>query len=121
MAMSEPAWIDDLFASIDAMDPDTFVSFVTDDAVFRYGSNPPTDGKPAIREAVAGFFSMFKGLSHTLEGRWVAGETVFVEGQVHYERHDGSTVTLPFMNCFKMRGDKIREYLIYIDPTPLAA
>lgn len=118
--MTQPDWIAQLFASIDAMDPDVFVSFVTDDAVFRYGSNPPTEGKRAIREAVAGFFSMFRQLGHTLEGTWVHPEVVFVQGQVHYTRHDGSTITLPFLNCLKMRGEKVREYLIYVDPTPLA-
>jgi ketosteroid isomerase-like protein len=118
--MAQPAWITQLFASIDAMDPDAFVSFVTDDAVFRYGSNPPTEGKRAIREAVAGVFSMFRGIGHTLEGTWVHPDAVFVQGLVHYTRHDGSTITLPFLNCFKMRGEKVREYLIYIDPTPLA-
>lgn len=119
--MKQPAWIENLFASIDAMDPDAFVSFVTDDAIFRYGSNPPTEGKPAIHEAVAGFFSMFKALGHSLEGTWSHSDAVFVQGQVHYTRHDGSTVTLPFLNCFKMQGEKVREYLIYIDPTPLSA
>ena len=118
--MGQPAWVEQLFASIDAMDVDKFVSFVTDDATFRYGSNPPTEGKDAIRENVAGFFSMFKGLGHTLEGTWVHPDAAFVQGQVHYTRHDGSTTSLPFLNCFKLRGDKIHEYLIYIDPTPLA-
>jgi ketosteroid isomerase-like protein len=119
--VNQPAWVEKLFASIDAMDPEAFVSFVTDDATFRYGSNPPTVGKPAIRDGVAAFFSTFKGLGHTLEGTWTHTDTVFVQGQVHYMRHDGSTVTLPFINCFRMQGDKIREYLIYVDPTPLSA
>ena len=77
--MTQPAWIDELFASIDAMDPDRFVSFLTDDAVFRYGSSPSTQGKGAIRDGVAGFFSMFKGLSHTLEGIWTQPDAVFVQ------------------------------------------
>jgi ketosteroid isomerase-like protein len=118
--MDQPAWVEQLFASIDAMDADAFVSLVTDEATFRYGSDPASEGKRAIREAVASFFSMFKELGHTLEGTWVHSDTVFVKGQVHYTRHDGSTISLPFLNCFKMRGDKIQEYSIYIDPTPLA-
>jgi ketosteroid isomerase-like protein len=119
--VNQPAWIEKLFASIDAMDADAFVSFVTDDAIFQYGSNLVLDGKPAIREGVAAFFSMYKALGHTLEGSWTHPDTVFVQGQVHYTQHDGSKVSVPFLNCFKMKGEKIREYLIYIDPTPLAA
>jgi ketosteroid isomerase-like protein len=117
---NQPEWVSDLLASIDAMDADRFVSFLTDDAVFRYGSNPPTEGRPAVREYVAGFFTMFKALRHTALGVWAHPDAVFVQGEVEYTRHDGSAVAVPFLNCFKMQGDKIREYLIYIDPTPLA-
>ena len=39
--MSErPAWLGNLFASIDGMDPDGFVSYLTDDATFRWGAMP---------------------------------------------------------------------------------
>ena len=119
--MSKLAWIDGLFASIDGMDADRFMSYLTDDPVFRYGSNPAVEGKAAVRGAVAGVFSMFRQLSHTIEGTWAHPDAVFVQGTVHYTRHDGSTISLPFLNGFKMRGEKIREYLIYIDPTPMAA
>ena len=63
---------------------------------------------------------MFKGLAHTLEGTWTQPDVVFVQGLVHYTREDDSTITVPFCNCLKMDGNKIREYLIYIDPPPLA-
>ncbi|MCJ2540264.1 MAG: hypothetical protein LN414_03220 [Candidatus Thermoplasmatota archaeon] len=64
---------------------------------------------------------MFKGLAHTLEGTWTQPDVVFVRGQVHYTHHDDSRVSIPFCNCFKMNGEKIQEYLVYIDPSPLAA
>lgn len=118
--MGKPAWIEGLFGSIDGMDADRFVSFLTNDAVFRYGSNPPVEGKAAVREAVAGVFSMFRALSHTIEGTWAHPDAVFVQGTVHYTLHSGATVPLPFVDCFKMQGEKIREFLVYIDPTPLA-
>jgi len=40
---------------------------------------------------------------------------------VTYTRHDGTNLTLPFVNVFAMRGDLIQDYLIYIDATPLYA
>jgi len=116
-----PAWIEDLFASIDGKDPERFVSFLTNDATFRYGSNPPVEGKAAIREAVAGVFSMFRALSHRLEGAWAHPDAVFVQGVVQYTLHDGRAVPVPFVDCFKMQGEKIREFLVYVDPTPLAS
>lgn len=119
--MNQPAWIDKLFAAIDGMDPDQFVSFLTEDAVFRYGSNPSMEGKESIRAGVAGFFTTIKGLSHTLDGVWAHPDAVFAQGLVQYTRHDDSTITIPFCNCFRTDGERIREYLVYIDPTPLAA
>jgi ketosteroid isomerase-like protein len=103
------------------MDPDQFVEFLTDDAVFRWGSNSPAEGKAAVRSAVAAFFTTIKGLRHSLDGVWEHPDTVFVQGMVHYTRHDDSTVSIPFCNCFKMNGEKVQEYLVYVDPTPMAA
>lgn len=119
--MATPTWIQKLMASIDAMDADTFVSFLTEDGQFRYGSNPPTVGKAAIRDGVVAIFSQFKQLQHRLVGTWAHPDAVFVQGEATYTKHDGSQVTMPFLNCLKMRGDKIHEYLIYIDPSPMAA
>jgi ketosteroid isomerase-like protein len=116
----QPEWIEGLLASIDGMDADTFVSYLTDDAIFRYGSNPPTEGKKAVHQYVANFFTMFKALRHTPLGVWAHPDAVFVQGEVEYTRHDGATIAVPFLNCLKMQDDKVKEYLIYIDPTPLA-
>jgi hypothetical protein len=69
---------------------------------------------------VGQFFGMFKGLRHELLGSWTHPDVVLVRGEATYVKHDGSALTLPFLNCFKMRGEKIHEYLIYIDPTPLS-
>ncbi len=119
--MATHTWIQKLTASIDAMDADTFVSFLSEDAQFRYGSNPPTVGKGPIRDGVAMFFTQFKKLQHRVLGTWTHSDAVFVQGEVTYTRHDGSQITIPFLNCLKMRNDKVHEYLIYIDPSPMAA
>ena len=117
----KPVWLDDLIASIDNMDADAFVSYLTDDAVFRWGATPPAEGRDTIHQTVTGVFGMFKALSHTIDGTWVHPDAIFVQGKAAYTRLDDSVVELPFLNCFKMQGDKIREYLVYLDPTPLAS
>ena len=52
-----------LFAAIDAQDGAAFVSYLTDDAVFRFGSAPPVRGRAAVQEAVEAFFASIAGLS----------------------------------------------------------
>ena len=54
-----------LFAAIDAKDAASFVSYLTEDAVFRFGSAPAVQGREAIREAVDGFFAPIAGCRHT--------------------------------------------------------
>ena len=55
-----------LFAAIDAQDGAAFVGYLTDDAVFRFGSAPAVQGRSAVRAAVEGFFDSIAGLSQDL-------------------------------------------------------
>lgn len=109
----------ELFKTIDEMNSDMFITFLTDDAQFRFGNAPAVEGKSAIRDAVAGFFGTIKGISHKNINLWVNPDSVLYEGEVTYTRHDGSTLTIPFFNKFGIVGNKIKDYFIYIDITPL--
>ena len=117
--MKDSGWVKKLFNSIDAMDVGAFLDFLEDDARFRFGSEQAVAGKRAVREAIEGFFASIKGLRHEILETWFHTETVICQGRVTYTRIDDSSVTIPFVNVLRMRGDRIREYLIYIDINPL--
>ncbi|HPR63003.1 MAG TPA: nuclear transport factor 2 family protein [Thermoanaerobaculia bacterium] len=117
--MSPTTWILDLFSAIDRKDMDGFVQFLSEDAIFRYGSQPAAVGRAQIRDALKGFFSMIHSLSHSLHRIWANGEWITVQGEVTYTLSSGASITLPFVDLFLMTGPKVREYLIYIDPAPL--
>ncbi|HVO12462.1 MAG TPA: nuclear transport factor 2 family protein [Vicinamibacteria bacterium] len=117
--MSQPAWLAPLFQAIDAKDADKFASFLTDDAVFRFGNAAPARGKAGVQQAVAGFFTSIAALRHTLGDAWAHPDAVVLHGEVTYTRHDGSQLTVPFANVFKMRGSLIREYLVFADVSAL--
>ena len=110
-----------LFAAIDANDAASFVSYLTEDAVFRFGSAPQVVGREAIREAVAGFFGTIAGCRHTISNSLRSGSTLVCEGEVTYRRHDGSEISLPFTDIFEYDGDLIAHYKIYMDIGPLYA
>ena len=110
-----------VFAAIDRKDPAAFVGFLSDDAVFRFGSAPPVQGREAISAAVDGFFGTIAGLSHTLAKVVVDGSTQFIEGEVTYARLDGTEITLPFTDIFEYDGELIAHYKIYMDISPLYA
>lgn len=114
-------WLSELFGSIDGQDADKFVSFLTPDATFRFGSSPAVIGRVPIAEAVDGFFGTIDGCRHRLTNTWGGDGTLVCEGEVTYRRHDGSEITLPFANVFDMDGELISAYKIYVDVGPLYA
>ncbi len=113
--------LDGLFQSIDAMDADRFIAFLTEDGEFRFGSSPAVIGRAAIGEAVQAFFDSIAGLSHSVTRVWRDDGSLACEGEVCYRRHDGSEVVVPFVDVFELQDDLISSYKIYIDIAPLYA
>jgi hypothetical protein len=111
--------IEKLFNTIDEMNAEKFVAFLTDDAIFKFGNFPPAEGKEAVHEAVSNFFKSIKSLKHRYINMWVHHDTILYRGEVTYTRHDASKITLPYFNVFGMDGDLIKDYQIYIDINPL--
>lgn len=111
--------VDHLFRSVDAMDTDTFLSFLTEDITFRFGNAPAVTGKQAVNEAVTGFFNAIKSLHHTIDQVWSQDNHIICKGTATYTRKDDSTLTVPFANIFRIHEEKISEYLIYVDISQL--
>src|SRR5687768_14544515 len=109
--MGRANWIETLFRAIDAKDADGFAEFLAPDVQFRFGNGPAADGWEAARHAVASFFSSIAALRHDVQEVLEAGDTVVLRGEVTYWRKDGSQLTVPFANIFKMAAGRIREYL----------
>ncbi len=118
---STPGWVAGVFAAIDAKDAAAFASYLTADAVFRFGNMPGVQGREAIEAAVGGFFQSIAALRHELAEVWTGPGVVVSHGTVCYTRHDGSQLTVPFADIFRCEGEKVRDYLIFIDTSQLYA
>jgi ketosteroid isomerase-like protein len=114
-------FLDALFEAVDSTDAARFADFLTEDALFRFGSAAPVQGRKAIREAVAGFFSSIAGCRHRLDRVWSGPGTLVCEGEVTYRRLNGSEISVPFVDTLELRDDLITAYRIYIDMAPLYA
>ena len=110
-----------VFADIDAFDPDKFVAHLTPGATFRFANADPVTGRAAVREAVAGFLSTLDGLTHHIQNVNKFGDTVVAQIDVEYRRKDGKTVTVPNADILVYDGDLVRDWQIYIDVTPVYA
>ena len=108
-----------LFKVIDGMDTFSFTSFLTDDVMFRFGNMPEVEGRDNVGQAVSGFYASIRSLSHDIDNIWENEGVVVCNGIVTYTRHNSSKLSVPFANIFKMKGDLIKEYLIYTDISEL--
>lgn len=120
-AAQAPGWLKSLFDVIDAADVTGFGAFLTEDALLRFGNAPPVHGRAAIEQTVRHFFASIRRSRHRVERVWPGADRIALDGFVTYTRLDGSEITLPFADTLVLRGDRIAEYLISIDITPLFA
>ncbi len=114
-------WLESIGNAIDSMDADKFVEYLTDDCIFRFGNQPEVIGKNETREYVAAFFKMIATCEHKIIDYWSKENSIVWQGEVLYTRLDGKKVSLNFVNIFHLRENLIKDYLIYIDNTPLFA
>ena len=114
-------WITSISKTIDAKDGKAFSEFIAEDGEFRFGNADVVKGRQAIADYVNYFFTMIKGSEHKIINVWKNDDKVIWQGQVKYTRLDEKQVDVNFVNIFYMDGEMIKEYLIYIDNTPLFA
>lgn len=116
-----PGWLTAMFAAVDAFDVDRFLSFLHPECMFRFGNAQPIFGHDAIRTAVSGLFAALQGISHADLAAWVHPDATLCTGQVTYTRYDDSTLTVPFAVVFRLEQKLVKEYLIFVDNSPLFA
>jgi ketosteroid isomerase-like protein len=110
----------DLIAAVDRRETETAASYLTDDVRFRFGSAEEIAGKPAVEAQSRAFYESIAGIRHTFLGLWqVTDDTVACVMDVHYERLDGRTLTLPCANVFRFRDGLVDDYRIYMDISPV--
>ncbi len=113
-------WVRALFEHVDAKDTRGWLEYLSNDARFCFANAPPVAGKSAIRDAVNAFFSTLSAVRHDIAEIWTLPGAVICRGEATYTRPDGSTLTIPFANVFKLDGHGlIREYLIFADTSKL--
>ena len=119
--MDRNTWLQKLGEAIDAKDAEGFANFMTEGGTFRFGNQPPVQGREAIRDYVDQFFKMIQASEHEILDFWEQDGSIIWKGKVKYTRLDDKQVTVDFCNIFHMEDDLVDQYLIYIDNTPLFA
>jgi ketosteroid isomerase-like protein len=108
-----------LFARGEAFDSQGFIEFFTDTPLYQFGNYPPCFSKAEIKQSIEAFFGQVTALYHDIKMMWEVGDTLFVEMDVTYWRKDGSVVTLPCCDIFRLKDGKFSELRIFMDANPV--
>ena len=117
--MASTEWITRFFHSIDTNDYDTFASFLTPNVLLKFANKEPVIGKEAVRQTLAEILSSIKAIHHDVLDIWEKEGSTACHSIVTHTRHDSSQLRVPFADVFKMQGNLIQEYLIYVDVSQL--
>lgn len=111
-----------VFSAIDASDFDSVAALLADDVHFRFGNFDPTETKAGFATFAQGMQSAIRSIRHEIHHLWeVEPGTVVAAMDVHYQRADGQSVTLPCCNVFRVRDGLVHDYRIYMDVNPVLA
>jgi catechol 2,3-dioxygenase-like lactoylglutathione lyase family enzyme len=108
-----------LFSRGEAFDSEGFINFFTDTPIYQFGNFDVCFDKAAIKKSADAFFNGISAVYHDIKMIWEVGDVVFVEMDVSYWRKDGSVITLPCSDIFRVEGDKFSELRIFMDVNPV--
>jgi ketosteroid isomerase-like protein len=114
--------IRDLFVATDTFDVENVLPFLDEDVWFKFGNAEPLTSRQQFKDMVIEFNASVAGIRHELVDLWTPAEDVVVTVlAVHYSRLDGSQVTLPCVDVFRIRNAAITRYEIFMDINPVFA
>jgi ketosteroid isomerase-like protein len=108
-----------IFAAFDSKDIAALAALVTDDIRLQIGNADVVNGKPEFVEALEAFVVSVASFWHTVTNVWTDVDAVIAELKVHYTRLDGTELTLPCCNVFRLRDGAVADYRVYMDITPV--
>ena len=111
-----------MFDALDGGDIEQMVRYMTDDVVAAFGNLPELNGKAAFHMMFRDLAKSVSGLRHETHDLWQVeqdADVLVARMTVAYTRHDGSTISLPCCNVFRMRANLVSHYSVYMDITPV--
>ena len=98
-----------------------FFDYFSDDCAFRMGNNAPVIGKSAIQSWVAQYLTSVASMRHEIIEQWSEGTVAALRVEVTYTLQNGESFTLPAVTRTRVDNNKVTEYLIFMDPSPVAS
>jgi hypothetical protein len=97
-----------------------FFGFFTDETQFRMGNADLVVGKDNIMAWVGEYLGSVAGMRHNVVEEFYNDDAAALRVDVTYTMQNGASFTLPAITRTQIAGDKVTEYFIYMDPSPVA-
>ncbi len=104
-----------LIAAVELNASEEYVSYFTDDAVYKVGNAAAVVGPESIRRLADSVILLIEKVSHDVKNIWELGDTLICEMELRYLRKDGKTVTVPNLTIVRFEGDRVRSYQACLD------
>jgi len=104
-----------LMAAVELNASDEYVSYFTDDAVYKVGNAEAVVGPESIRRLAASVIHLIEKVSHDVKNIWELGDTLICEMELRYLRKDGKTVTVPNLTIVRFEGERVRSYQAFLN------
>ncbi len=104
-----------LIAAVELNASEEYVSYFTDDAVYKVGNAAAVVGPESIRRLADSVILLIEKVSHDVRNIWELGDTLICEMELRYLRKDGKTVTVPNLTIVRFEGDRVRSYQAFLD------
>ncbi|MFN8226824.1 MAG: limonene-1,2-epoxide hydrolase family protein [Mycobacterium sp.] len=102
-------------------DPAQLAEYFTEDGIYHNMPMPPSQGRAAIREFIAGFTAMCDGIDFVVHRQVADGDLVFNERTDIMRLKNGNRVELPVTGVFEIRDGKIAAWRDYFDMATVTA
>jgi len=108
--------------AIDTKNVEVYGTFLADDCAMQFNNNLPVQGKSAILQGLAAYWTTFDSLTHDLLNLYGADSSFVLEALNHYKRNDGKVVTVPAVAITDRNvTGLVTSIRLYTDTTPLFA
>jgi ketosteroid isomerase-like protein len=113
------AFAKSVYQAIDTMDEKELAPFLTENCTFVFGNAKPVVGRTESADASKAFVATIAGIKHDLADVWGVDDNIISRMTVTYTRKDGKKMSFPAVTIWRVEGEKIADYRIYVDNTPL--
>lgn len=112
-------WVQDFYKAADGMNPNTFYSFLADNAYMQFG-NASANNMADVKAYVGNFWKEIKGVNHNFINLLGTDDEMVLEAQIDYTRSDDKQVTVPCVTIIERTGEeKVQSMRIFIDLAPV--